>query len=114
MQKKLRKLAGLAEMVRDRDLSSLAAIAQDCAALKAQIATIDEALRARRDGLATMEGADAAMAGGADAKWVRFSEERAEALRTQLAEALARREAAKAEAQRALGRADVLDRLARR
>jgi hypothetical protein len=114
--RRLKALAELAGMIRDRDLARLAAAAAE--ARKTQAVLDNQAAALARRG-AELSGApagtaDAALMAGADARWQAQLDRRREALLRQLARQLAAREAVRVAASRALGRADVLDRLARK
>lgn len=111
---RLRQLGALAGMVRDRDLGALAEAAREVAGLAGQIDGLAAEVAARSAELTGLPGGDAALAAGADAKWLGHLDRRRSVLKLELSAALARREAARALAARSLGRADVLDQLARK
>lgn len=111
---RLVQLVALAGMVRERDLGTLAVAARDAAALAARIDGLAAEVAARSAQLSGLPAGDAALAAGADAKWLGHLDRRRLALKAEMAQAFARREAALVLAARSLGRADVLDKLARR
>jgi hypothetical protein len=113
MKDRIAALGALAGMVRDRDLSALAATAREVTAIEARISDLAAQVAARTAALHDLPDGDTAFAAGADAKWLAHLDSLRAALRQDLALALARREGAKAAALRALGRADVLDRLSK-
>lgn len=110
---RLHVLSDLAGIVRDRDLAQLAEAAAACQKIEAEIARIDDAVRQRLRDRAQMQTLDTAMIVGADERWTRAQEQRRRALMITLATAAAKKEAAKNAALRAVGRSDVLDKLAR-
>ncbi|MCR8724362.1 hypothetical protein [Frigidibacter sp. ROC022] len=109
----LARLGALAGILRDRDLAALAEAARRAADLSARLDDLTAEISARRAALEDLPADDAALAAGADAKWLELVARRRAALKAELAEALAHREAARAAAARSLGRAEVLDSLAR-
>jgi hypothetical protein len=109
---RIASLAALSGIVRDRDLTALAGAARTCAAVERDLQAIDAARAARAATLTGLDAADPAMMAGADARWLALLAARRRDLMLKLALARADREAAKAVALRALGRADILDRLA--
>ena len=109
---RLQALARIGGMVRDRDLAALAAAARACAALRDEVAALDAARLARAAEVAALDRPDPALITGADARWSVLSDRRRADLMRRLALARADREAAKVAALRALGRADILEKLA--
>jgi hypothetical protein len=107
----LRALADLAGLVRDRDLAALARTAATCRSIEAQLTSGHAALSGRAAQVAAMTTPDPALIGNADRLWRDVERQRLGALGVALANAAADREAARVAALRAVGRADVLDRL---
>lgn len=112
MTKRIADLRTLADLVRDRDLAILAAVAREVSAIEARLAVLAREVSARSAALRDLPEGDAALAAGVDARWLAHVDRQRAALRQDLALALARHENARAGALRALGRADVLARLA--
>ena len=113
MRRRIEALGALAGMVRDRDLAALAVAAREVSLIETRLADLAREIAARAATLAELPPDDVALVAGADAKWQAHLDRQRASLRHDLALALARRESAKAVARRALGRADVLDRLSR-
>ncbi len=110
---RLAELATLAGMIRERDLAILARLAAEARATRARIDAQASEVAKRSAELAASPG-DAALAAGADAKWQAHLDRERGVLMAQLARTMAAREAARMTAARALGRADVLEKLAAR
>ena len=108
---RLAALADLAALVRDRDLAALAAAAATCRGLSAEMSAGQAALAGRAAEVAALAAPDPALRTGADRVWREEERRRLVSVGLALANAAAEREAAKAMALRALGRAEVLDRL---
>jgi hypothetical protein len=113
-RQRLQGLALLGGMVRDRDLAALAETVRVLAGIEAELAAIEAARAARARDLAAHDAPDPALRAGGDTAWLAGLDRRRRALLIRLAAARAEREAAKTAALRALGRADVLDRLVQR
>jgi hypothetical protein len=112
-RRRLAGLAGLAGMIRDRDLARLADLGAQARAVQERIDGQAQAV-ARRSAELAASGGDAALAAGADARWQAHLDRERTALIGRLAQIMARRESARMAAAKALGRADVLDKLAGR
>lgn len=112
MKGRIADLCALADLIRDRDLAGVAAAMREVADIEARLARLAAEVAARSAALRGLPAEDAALAAGADVRWLALVDRQRAALRQDLALALARRENARAGALRALGRADVLGRLA--
>jgi hypothetical protein len=104
-------LAGLAALVRDRDLAALAEAATACRTLAADLSAGRAALAGRAAEVASLDVPDPAMRSGADRAWHEAQRRRLASVSAALAGAAAEREAVRAAALRTLGRADVLGRM---
>lgn len=102
------QLAGIAGILRDRDLSRVEGIVRHMNRIRSDIATLEEAREA-----GSRRGLDTARLTGADVAWMAWSQERLVRLQAQLAALRASHELALAEARRAFGRADVARRISR-
>ena len=105
-----RRLARLAALKRDAESQALARVNGEIRSLQAQVSRLRRVLRLRgRD----ME-LDPSRLSGADVQWVRRTEKQIAHLQTLVAAAHVRREQLTAAARRAVGRAQVTERLVER
>jgi hypothetical protein len=104
----LAELGRVTGLVLDAELARLRDVTAEVAAVRLQIAELDEALRDRTAVLRHGEGADCAHLAGRDGPWLDWVAARKRALNAALAEVAARREAQRVVARRAFGRAEAL------
>lgn len=108
MKGRIEDLAGIAAILRDRDLGQVERVVAHMNRLAADIAMLTDARQARAaDGTL-----DTARLAGADVAWEAWTERRLTLAQAQMATLRVSHETALAQARRSFGRYDVLDRMA--
>lgn len=104
---RLARLAKVAQLKRDAESQALAAINAEIRGLQFQISRLRRIVRLRSRDLEL----DPSRLSGADVQWVRRTEKQIAGLQTEMARAYVTRETLTDAARRAVGRAEVADRL---